>query len=203
MHNTPHTEESKQKMRDSHAGRRHSPQSEFKKGAAPWNKGKHYRLTEAHRKNISNGLKGNKYASGHLHTESWKTAARARMTGNNHAVGMPSNGGSFKKGDRTGATNINWKGGISPEHEKIRKSPEYKQWRLSVFQRDRFRCVECGLKPKKLVADHIKPFFFFTELRLDVSNGRTFCQACDKAFGFNYARDKHTYGRPSNTQLPA
>src|SRR5258708_6524755 len=35
-----------------------------------------------------------------------------------------------------GEKNVNWKGGITPINEKIRKSIEYKLWRESIFMRD-------------------------------------------------------------------
>jgi len=72
----------------------------------------------------------------------------------------------------------NWKGGITNPNEAIRKSAEYKNWRRSVFNRDGFKCTECGIKGGYLHADHIKPFALFAELRFDVNNGRTLCKSC-------------------------
>lgn len=83
------------------------------------------------------------------------------------------------KGDK----NCNWKGGITPEKNKIRASLEYKNWRFTVFKRDDFTCQFCGEKEKvsgKLEADHIKPFYLYPELRLSVDNGRTLCKECHK-----------------------
>lgn len=37
----------------------------------------------------------------------------------------------------------------------------------------------CGKRGGKLVADHIKPFFLYPELRFEISNGRTICKDCD------------------------
>ena len=75
-----------------------------------------------------------------------------------------------------------WKGGITKENDKIRKSSEYKEWRLAVLRRDRFTCVKCGHIGSKsyahgdgecdLRADHIKPFSLYSDLRFVVSNGR-------------------------------
>lgn len=64
--------------------------------------------------------------------------------------------------------------------KKIRQSTSYKNWRTSVFQRDNFTCQECGERGGELNADHIKPFAFFPELRLELSNGRTLCIDCHK-----------------------
>lgn len=76
-----------------------------------------------------------------------------------------------------------WKGGITPINFQIRNSYEYKQWRVSVFERDNHACVFCGDKSKKghsvvLHADHIKPFAYFPELRFVRDNGRTLCKPC-------------------------
>jgi len=82
-----------------------------------------------------------------------------------------------------GPNNPNWKGGIYPEHLRIRHSPEMKRWREEVFKRDNFTCVLCGRKRKTgdrvvLHADHIKPFAKYPKLRLSLKNGRTLCKEC-------------------------
>lgn len=84
-----------------------------------------------------------------------------------------------------GINNHNWKGGITKENEKIRNSIEYKNWRKSVFERDDYTCQDCGKsnengKRTPLQADHIKPFAYFPELRLDINNGKTLCIDCHK-----------------------
>ena len=80
-----------------------------------------------------------------------------------------------------------WKGGISPINELIRKSPEYKLWRKAVFERDEYTCIWCGYKGKGIVADHIKPFALYPELRFAIDNGRTLCDKCHKT--------TNTYGK--------
>ena len=49
-----------------------------------------------------------------------------------------------------------------------------------MFERDKFTCVWCGQIGGSLNADHIKPFFDYPELRLDISNGRTLCVPCHR-----------------------
>ena len=82
-------------------------------------------------------------------------------------------------------THWNWKGGINPINDTIRKSLKYKLWREAVFKRDNFTCVWCGVRAGNgkaviLNADHIKPFSLFPELRFAIDNGRTLCESCHK-----------------------
>jgi len=89
----------------------------------------------------------------------------------------------------SGANNCNWKGGISPVMEAIRRTDELRKWRLSVFERDQFACVICK-STKPLEADHIKPFSLFPELRTDISNGRTLCRPCHLKHGARVRKDR-------------
>lgn len=73
-----------------------------------------------------------------------------------------------------------WDGGKTTEAERIRKSQAYQEWRIQVFVRDDYTCQHCGIKGTALHADHIKPFAYFPELRLDVDNGQTLCVPCHK-----------------------
>lgn len=74
-----------------------------------------------------------------------------------------------------------WQGGKTPEGIRIRNSKEYAEWRKQVFERDNYTCQHCGDNTGgNLEADHIRPFAFYPELRLDVSNGRTLCRDCHK-----------------------
>jgi len=103
----------------------------------------------------------------------------------------------FVEGIRSnkGTRNPNWK----PQEKRktilnvsIRQTEKYAQWRLAVFQRDGFKCVQCGSTSKAINADHIKKFAFILkenaissiEMALaceelwEVSNGRTLCVEC-------------------------
>ncbi len=71
-----------------------------------------------------------------------------------------------------------WRGGVTPEHDKIRHSAQYYEWREAVYKRDNYTCQECGARGVRLQADHIKPFAYFSELRFDINNGRTLCVPC-------------------------
>lgn len=81
---------------------------------------------------------------------------------------------------RKGEKHHNWKGGVTPINETIRKSFEYKLWRKAVFERDNYQCIWCG-KGGDIHADHIKPFAYYPELRFAIDNGRTLCVECHKS----------------------
>lgn len=70
-----------------------------------------------------------------------------------------------------------WKGGVTPENEKIRHSIEYDLWRYSVLSRDKWICQECGSN-QKLNAHHVKSFSKYPELRFAIDNGKTLCKPC-------------------------
>jgi HNH endonuclease len=54
-----------------------------------------------------------------------------------------------------------------------------KEWRMAVFERDKFICQCCGWdKGGILQAHHIKNFSKHPHLRLDIDNGITLCENC-------------------------
>ena len=75
-----------------------------------------------------------------------------------------------------------------------RKTSEYAEWRMNVFDRDGFTCQLCGQVGGKLNAHHIKPYAKYPELRLDVNNGITLCERCHRALHKKIresARERH------------
>lgn len=54
------------------------------------------------------------------------------------------------------------------------KDDIYKQWRVKVFTRDKFKCVLCGSK-RKLNAHHLNGWSWAVNQRYQVSNGVTLC----------------------------
>lgn len=84
---------------------------------------------------------------------------------------------------RRGSDNNLWRGGITPENNRVRHSIEMKEWRKAVFARDRYTCRCCGQVSGSIQADHIAPFALHPELRFEVSNGRTLCKSCHGEYG--------------------
>lgn len=103
-------------------------------------------------------------------------------------------GGDYKSKAQFREKNHAWKGGISPEHHRIRESKQFKNWRKAVFERDNYTCQFCGIKGSYLEPDHIKPFAYFKELRFDITNGRTLCKPCHKTTDTYGDKAKKLYG---------
>lgn len=76
----------------------------------------------------------------------------------------------------SGENHWNWKGGnLHGTRGWIQR-----KFRNAVLERDNYRCVLCGESEKDLIADHIKPWAEYPELRGDVDNGRTLCVDCNR-----------------------
>lgn len=145
-------------------GRKHSEETRQKMSAAKLGK----KRPDSVKKKISEYFlrnpNPNSYKKGHKHPEHVLQMLSSRFSGSN---------------------NPNWKGGVYPINESIRRSKPYYLWRDAVYARDNFTCQICGARSSKdnrvrLNADHIKPFALFPELRFELSNGRTLCVACHK-----------------------
>ena len=119
----------------------------------------------------------------------------------------------FANGTRSnkGTLNPNWK----PASERrtllgvaIRQTEKYSEWRMAIFQRDNFKCVQCGNGSKAINADHIKKFAEMLQENnvksvkdglacdplWDTANGRTLCVDCHKqtdAYGSNHLKKKN------------
>lgn len=154
----------------------------MKKNLGKFKKGKEHpffgkKFTEEHKRKIGESRKGKKRKP---FSKEWRENMSKSHKGKPHPnlhsgwnVGKPAPWA-------TGANHWNWKGGVTPIHEKIRKSTEYKLWQKSVFVRDNYTCRFCGGHGGNLHADHIKPFSLFPELRFAIDNGRTLCVECHK-----------------------
>jgi hypothetical protein len=78
--------------------------------------------------------------------------------------------------------NPNFKGGVGSLNQIERRSSKFKEWRISVFERDKYTCVDCGKLGGTLHAHHILPFATHKELRFEITNGKTLCVKCHKTY---------------------
>lgn len=59
------------------------------------------------------------------------------------------------------------------------EDPVYKEWRISIYKRDRFMCQMPNCKCKtRLQAHHIHRWSSASSLRYDINNGITLCRKC-------------------------
>lgn len=152
---------------------------------SPWNKGLRYTTNRHHtleaREKIS---KGNIKAWINREKTSWNKGLKLTTEHKQKlSEAKLKNPVRYWKGRHTvtvGANHWHWQGGKTTEHEKLRKSIKYKNWRTAVFERDDYTCQMCGKRGGKLNADHIKPFSLYPEFRFELSNGRALCVACHK-----------------------
>ena len=86
-----------------------------------------------------------------------------------------------------------WKGGVTPENKRLRRSINFIKWRESVFKRDCWTCQKYGVKGGVLHPHHIQNFAENPELRFSVSNGVTLSERAHREF-------HKRYGLYNNTQ---
>lgn len=201
-----HTEETRKRMSDAH------------KGKPSCLKGKHFSLKTRNKMSISAKKSFNSgrfkigshslFAGKHHTDESKQKISEKRKTMDivpwnkgKHPIGKKwtqEQKIQYRKIVNRGDKCWNWKGGITKIRSKIWHSPEYKEWRTAVFERDQYICQKCGIqngdgKTIKLEAHHIKEFYKYPELRFNIDNGITLCKEC---------HIKIQPGRPKKVDLP-
>jgi len=82
---------------------------------------------------------------------------------------------------------------LKDQNKSIRGSKEMTDWRVKVYERDKYTCQICSKISKKdkvviLNAHHIERFTDNEDLRFDINNGITLCEDCHKL----------TYGKESD-----
>lgn len=78
-----------------------------------------------------------------------------------------------------GSAHYAYRHGTLQRNLSLRRQPEYIAWRTAVFERDGYRCRDCGDdRGGNLRAHHDKPMGQFPELAYDVDNGVTLCHPC-------------------------
>jgi 5-methylcytosine-specific restriction endonuclease McrA len=107
-----------------------------------------------------------------------------------------------------GENGHNWKGGITKLRDLLRRLPEYKEWRNSIFTRDNFTCQICNKKNSgNLNAHHIKMISeIFEENNIktveeaitckelwDINNGITLCSKCHGKIRWHEKEHEETF----------
>jgi hypothetical protein len=80
-----------------------------------------------------------------------------------------------------GAKNPAWKGGVTPERQRLYKTAEWKAALAATFARDDYHCRRCGTAKTGgvvLHAHHIASFAEHQERRFDLDNLVTLCRTC-------------------------
>lgn len=85
-----------------------------------------------------------------------------------------------------------WKGGVSSENDKFKKTIEFKNFIRNVYLRDDYTCRKCGQRGGKLNVHHIKNFSSHKSLRTLITNGITLCLECHRKFHRKYGIKNNT-----------
>ncbi len=89
--------------------------------------------------------------------------------------------GCIRLNNLKNSRSINEKNETADRKTYQRNIPEWQSLRLSVFQRDNYTCVYCGVKPESLHCDHVIPYSRGGSNDLD--NLATSCPSCNKSKG--------------------
>lgn len=148
-----------------------------------WRQERNSQQSEALKKAYGEGRIKTAFQRGHRVPESWRDISRAVNQGSKRHVTPHSDETKAKisqnrRGKAVAANNGFWNGGTSRCYRTGYYSTQYKEWRVAVFQRDIYTCQYCGQVGGYLTAHHIKGQAAFPELRFDVTNGLTLCEAC-------------------------
>jgi 5-methylcytosine-specific restriction enzyme A len=84
-------------------------------------------------------------------------------------------------GRQRGSDNPAWKGGVTPERQRLYKTAEWKAIISAAFARDRYHCVMCGrgkTRQAALHAHHRETWSSAPERRMALDNLVTLCEPC-------------------------
>jgi len=166
------SENTKQKIRKSHLGLHPNNETREKMSIS-----------------LSKRMVGNKIWQEKKHTEETKRKMKMTHKGKKFSEEHKIN---LRKSLPRGEKHFCWKGGITPENQKIRTSLELKLWKKASMERDEFTCQKCKIVGDKLCVHHINNFADFKELRTSISNGITFCKNCHQEFHKKYGNKNNT-----------
>lgn len=141
-----------------------------------------YIRTKKNRENLSKALKGRKLSEEHKKNVSKANKGHKVLKVTRQKIRI----------SKMGNKNPSWKGGISSENERIRKSIEFRLWREAVFARDNYTCQKTEVKGGKLHPHHILNFAQYPKLRLAIDNGITLSEKAHKEFHKKYGYKNNT-----------
>lgn len=166
------------------------------------------KMSEEHKRKISNSNTGKKMSkesiekirnsltgvkTNRIPKSAFKKGSIPWNKGKKHSIK------SIKKMSESKKGKIPWNKGLgnNSDEERIRKSLEYKKWKISILKKYNYTCVYCGYKNKKVVkrkkleAHHIFSFIDNKGRRLDVENGVILCKECHNNFHKIYGKGKN------------
>lgn len=174
----------KENISSSMKGKHNSPNTEFKKGQKNYWTGKKNLELSKRQKGKSNPMFGKiPWNKNKCHSEETKEKIRKAhiLRGTKPPV-------QHLKGKESPS----WKGGITPENNKIRNGTDISNWKKKVFKRDDYTCQKTKIKGGKLCCHHILNFAEYPDLRCKISNGITFLEEIHKEFHKIYGRKNNT-----------
>jgi len=133
----------------------------FRRGDQPWNKDlkkENDTRVASIGKNMT-GIKNPMYGKHPSAEARIKMKENAKgMRGQNHSALTKGKISLNRRDKLRGCENPNWKGGTTSLYLRIRQLREYTEWRLAVFKRDNFTCVNCHKVGGWLEGHHIESF---------------------------------------------
>jgi len=171
----------------------HKVSKEIRKKLSEVNKG--HKVSKETRRKIGKAHEGKKVSKITREKLSKSNKGKKRSEETKRKLSEAHKGKKFSKETRSkmsGSNSYRWKGGITPENTKIRRSIEYRLWRESVFARDNWTCQKTGVKGGDLGCHHIKNFSDHPELRFAIDNGITLSKAAHKGFHSIYGTKNNT-----------
>lgn len=173
------SEAEKQKRREAHLGKKYKPMS--KEGRDNIRKA-HLGLTYPTASVVKKGIHYSPSTEFKKGLEPW-------IKGRHHTKESNQKNGRAHIGLMAKEKHWNWKGGISSEELKIRKSSKYNSWRNKVLKRDKETCQICGSEIN-IIAHHIKNFSDNLNLRFNINNGIALCRSCHVRLHINWGPKK-------------
>lgn len=178
------------------------------------------KLTEEHKRKLSEAQKGDRNSAKRLEVRekisktltgrklSKETRRRMSIAQRNMSEETKRRRGDAIRGDknpmkkmevrrkiseaRSGSKSNFWKGGITPENERVRRGMEFRSWREAVFARDDWTCQKYGIRGCRLHAHHIENFADHLEMRFEVDNGITLSKEAHDEFHKMYGYQDNT-----------